>query len=55
MILIHLADPLDVLITNIIVQMQLFEDDRDPARVDAILRMEQKALCIEYGFRTNMN
>ncbi len=53
--ILHLADPLDVLMANIEHQFELYDKDKDQARLKEIKRMEVKALYIEYTFKTNMN
>jgi len=52
---IHLIDPFDVLLVNIEHQLELWNRDSDPNRIDSVLKLEVKLLELESSFRTNLN
>lgn len=52
---IQLIDPFDVCIVNIEHQLELWNRDSDPNRIDSVLKLEVKLLELESSFRTNFN
>lgn len=52
---IHLIDPFDVLLVNIERQLELWEKDSDPNRIDSVLKLEVKVLELEVSFRNHLN
>lgn len=48
-------DPIEVYLSNIEHQLQLWAKDSEPNRIDSVLKLEKKILDIEHSFKTNLN